>query len=211
MKNIISFFLSKFTNIFFLFRLKLQFFFNIRKPYQINYLKNNSLKSNEERSCYDRLEKIKSIKLNFGSILDIGCNEGFFTYNLVDNDYFGLGIDEDRNAIYIAESIVKLKEKKNISYLNLELTFDKIKKLPNCDTVVFLSVFHHWVNRYGKETSINMFSELCKKANKYIIFESGQPSEKGFKWSKKISFMDDYENWIHNFFNDIWVSGIRSR
>ena len=57
----------------------------------------------------------KNINLK-SNILDIGCNNGYFLFNLIDKDSIGLGIDSDRNSIIISNSICLLKNKKN-SYI----------------------------------------------------------------------------------------------
>lgn len=168
--------------------------------YQENYyFKNKSLIN--ARDCKNRLKVIKK-NINLKSnILDIGCNNGFFLFNLLDKDSIGLGIDSDRNSIIISNSTSFLKNKKNISFLNINIHSKNIKNIPSYDTILFMSVFHHLVYNLGKEESLKILKLICQKTNENLIFDTGQINEGNYKWTNANSFIgNDFEEYFKKFF-----------
>lgn len=168
--------------------------------YQENYYFKNSKQFNF-RDCKNRLNVIKK-NINLKSnILDIGCNNGFFLFNLLDKDSIGLGIDSDRNSIIISNSISLLKSKKNISFLNLYINSKNMNNIPYYDTILFMSVFHHLAYNLGKDESLKILKLICQKTKENMIFDTGQINEGNFKWTKANSFIgNDYEKYFKNFF-----------
>ena len=168
--------------------------------YQENYYFKNS-SYNNTRDCKKRLNVIKK-NINLKSnILDIGCNNGYFLFNLIDKDSIGLGIDSDRNSIIISNSICLLKNKKNISFLNFYINSKNIHNIPAYETILFMSVFHHLVYNLGREESLKILKLICQKTNQNLIFDTGQINEGNFKWTKSNSFIgNDYEKFFKDFF-----------
>ena len=182
--------------------LKLFFYLKVLKlnSYQENYYFKSSNTKNI-RDCNSRLKAIKqNINLNF-NILDLGCNNGFFLFKLLHPNSIGLGIDNDRNSIIIAKATANLKNIQNISFLNIDINIEHINNIPNFNTVIFMSVFHHLVYNLGKDTAIKILEIICKKTDKNLIFDTGHINEGNFKWTDSIYFIgEDYEKWFRSFF-----------
>ena len=84
-----------------------------------------------------------------------------------------------------------------------------IDTMPSFDSVIFLSVFHHWVKEYGKNKSLIMLEKLCDKTKVCLIFETGQNNEIGTKWFDKMSFMgNDINIWAEKTFKNFGFSQI---
>jgi len=209
----IKFFFSFIINKISIFLIFIRLFLILKIIRHSNYQSDYFFKSSNRysRQCKNRLDAIKQHLFETHNILDIGCNEGYFLFNLIDKSGFGIGIDEDRNSILIAQSISKLKNKNNINYFNLKLNEKIVKKLPTFDTIIFMSVFHHMVYRYGEESAVNILKILCKKTNRYLVFETGHVGEVNLKWSNSMKFMNnDYDKWIINFFLDNGFKTVKS-
>ena len=58
------------------------------------------------------------------------------------------------------------------------------------DLVVFLSVFHHFVRYFGQDSALSMLSGIARKANRFLVFETGQPNEES-SWAHELAFMGD--------------------
>ena len=71
--------------------------------------------------------------------------------------------------------------------------------MPEFDTILNLSVFHHWVRVYGQDQAQKMLYTLSQKC-KTLIFETGQADEINAQWSAELKFMgDNPKDWIEAF------------
>jgi SAM-dependent methyltransferase len=155
------------------------------------------------RKCIDRLEFINNtIKNKFKNksikILDIGCNGGYFVFELskMGHDVTGLDMDEkiiNRNNFLLSEysnfAIKPKFKKEKITIENLvNLNLDKY------DLVIGLSVFHHINNKFE---FLMKFSKLSKYA--YIEMDGPEYGEIYLKtFYNKVNYMgsakDPYGN-----------------
>ncbi|MAI28665.1 MAG: hypothetical protein CMP38_00510 [Rickettsiales bacterium] len=167
------------------------------KRYQPIYNAKESLKVT--RACLDRWKVIqKKLPLKKKSVLDIGSNIGFFTFKFAENNFLAHGIESDILSVLVSESIKQKNQVQNV-FFSLE-TVDEvfIKKMPKYQIVNNLSVFHHWVKRYGDKKALRMLSYLVKHCD-YMFFETGQVNEVDMEWSKLLKFMkNDPESWVIN-------------
>ena len=59
-----------------------------------------------------------------------------------------------------------------------------------------LSVFHHWVKRFGQDKAIEMLKNISKNCE-CMFFETGQNNEKKMSWSQSLEFMgNDSRIWV---------------
>ena len=50
---------------------------------------------------------------------------------------------------------------------------------------------------------------LADSANKYFVFDTGQPNEKGVDWNHKLEFMNpNIEDWADNYFKNLGFSKV---
>ena len=145
------------------------------------------------------------------SVLDIGCNLGYFVFRMAERGGFWIGIDWGRNELMIAQATAYLNDVRNVAFSRIEVDEISVKRLPNVDMVICLSVFHHWVNRYGQKQALDMMTSLSQCAKKYLVFESGQPEEIDKPWSKKLSFMiPNGFTWIQEFLLRLGFNEVQS-
>ena len=145
------------------------------------------------QGCMLRWQAINNLmSQEFRSAIDVGCNIGFFTFRLAENNITCIGIESDSLSYNIASKVKKICNFNNVAFLNQTLEPSNIASLPSVDVVLCLSVFHHFVRYYG-------FS-----AAKGLIFETGQINETYMGWSRLLPDMgEDIEKWLETFLLDI--------
>lgn len=123
-------------------------------------------------STIERWEKIdKHLTKDDKTLLDIGCNAGFFTVFAARKGIFSLGVDMFTNQFtpskkYAAKQFVK---NENLGFIQMKIDLRTIKLLPVYDVILLLSVYHHWYIHYGKKDAERMLGHF--KGAKKIFFE----------------------------------------
>ena len=156
------------------------------------------------RQCEDRWNVFsKHLPKTKGSILDIGCNLGYFSFKSGDLGHFANGIEADHFNITCCNAIKSVQKADNTLFMKQLINPSFVSTMPTYDTIINLSVFHHWVKAYGENQAKDMMRTLASKCS-CMIFETGQPNEKGTKWQEQLAFMGEKpEVGIAEFLNEI--------
>ena len=132
------------------------------------------------------------------SVLDIGCNMGYYCFKLAELGHFVTGIDSTTLHHLVALHAKEALHLPNIAFARLWLTPDNIQTLPQFDCVLFLAVFHHWCRAYGAHAALQMLDHLYRKTNKVLFFETGQS---GKNYEAHLPDMGTSpERWMHDLF-----------
>jgi len=166
-------------------------------------------KQETTRACADRWTAINPhIGMQPGSVLDIGCNLGFFTFMASEKNKMATGVDADPFYIMACRIIAREQEADGAHFIKDMVTIDFLQRMPSYDIVFNFSVFHHWVKAYGDAQAKEMMVILAGKC-KTLFFETGQPDEAGTKWAEKLSFMGDRpDEWIAGFLKEIGFASV---
>ncbi len=161
------------------------------------------------RDSQDRWDAIEPVLgKGQGSVLDIGCNLGFFSFKAAESGRSVIGIDHDSFNILYCKAIQSANKVDRTIFVDKNLDLEAMKNLPRFDVIFNFSVFHHWVKAYGEETAKDMMRVLASKCDA-LYFETGQPDEVGTKWAPKMAFMgSDPKAWIENFLREIGFSNV---
>lgn len=136
-------------------------------------------------STFQRWEAIESAIQNISksnekmAALDIGCNMGFFTFNLAQKGFFCLGVDGESELCQFNNEVELLNKGKQASgdgvavFTQFILDKTSIDSLPSFDVILFLGVWHHITKTHTLVESQEILSKLYNKCNKIMIFESG--------------------------------------
>ena len=114
--------------------------------------------------------------------LDIGCNVGFFCFAMAEMGIAAVGVEAAAKEFRIASFARRKMHADNVGFLSLQVTPQSVALLPACDTVLLLSVWHHWVRVYGLEAATVMLQQVWARAGKVMFFETGEnemPAEYG--------------------------------
>ena len=152
------------------------------------------------RACIDRWEAVRNhLPEEKGSVLDIGCNIGYFSFKFCEEGYYAYGVDHHRYNTLFSSSIKHYNKIDNAIFFRHFVDLQFLKTMPQFKVVVNLSVFHHWVKQYGQHQAIEMMAVIADKCE-CLVFETGQSNEYGSQWPEVLSFMGDQpEAWVKDF------------
>ncbi len=165
----------------------------------------------DERASYGRLDAINNFlpENHSPTVIDVGCNLGFFTFNMAKRGGFSIGIDYGRNEILAAKALAHKHSVDNIVFTQMEITPDNASLLPKADMVICLSIFHHWIRKLGEDDSLRIMQGLADSANKYFVFDTGQPNEKDVDWNQNLEFMNpNISEWADDYFKTLGFSKV---
>ena len=105
------------------------------------------------------------------SILDLGCNEGYFTLRLASEGFWVCGIDADPGYLRVARFLQQKYSVHGASFYQLTANKDTILRLPTFDVVIFMSVFQKWCSQFGFSEAFSMLSTLWQRTKRIMFFE----------------------------------------
>ena len=157
-----------------------------------------------------RWEAMEPYLPSSGSALDIGCNNGFFTFKMAQHGLVSLGVDASVHALATARLLGMRNDPPRAAFARLDLTPETAATLPTVDVVVCLSVFHHLVRHQGLEEATAVMSVLASKTRNIMVFETGQADEISHSWAEQLGFMgDNPQAWVSEFLLDLGFVQVR--
>lgn len=162
------------------------------------------------RQCEDRWEKVQPyLDEAPASVLDIGCNLGYFSFMASEKGCTVFGVDLGSFYITACNAIRHTTKRHTTFFLKANIDKDFLQAMPYFDVVFNFSVFHHWVKAYGEEEAKQMMRVLADKCG-MIFFETGQSNEDGTKWQEKLAFMGrNPDLWIQSFLKEIGFKDVK--
>ncbi len=143
----------------------------------------NEFNDNTTRHTYDRWQVVQAVadklRAELGRplrILDIGCAQGFFCFNLASAGDEVFGVDWKPENIALCRELAKVLSLK-ATFVNDDL-ITGIESLPvnDFDLLIGFSIFHHVCHRLGFKFTRQYIGELSKKA-KVCLFETAVKEE----------------------------------
>jgi len=149
------------------------------------------------RACAERFEAIRENIAGGSLCLDVGCNTGYFAHEMARMGIFTIGLESEMKNVIVADARYSAP---NLLFKHFSLDSDTAMSLPEADIILFLSVFHHLVKSEGRDGAIEVLRTLAEKCSRQLYFETGQPEERGARWSGLMEFMGDTGEWTEKFF-----------
>lgn len=150
--------------------------------------------------CQKRLEVIDGHIQN-GSLLDVGCSEGFYSFGLCGKCSPILAIDRESHLIKTCKSIQQNHTIASIiDFENIGLD-DILEEDDFWDSCLYLSVHHHIIEQFGCETARLMLKKLSEKCHT-MFFDMGQKNEHNctmHKWWQLLPPNTDQEAWLQEY------------
>ena len=153
---------------------------------------------------YDFLDKSMSV-------LDIGCNCGFFDMTIADHVKSVTGVEYDKDYVEFANKAAEILELDNVRFFQGDFN-EWIKVHNEKYNVIFAFAIHYWLNLSADEFA-QILSEIIEQDG-YLVFEShamSQKEGKGF-WEycdalKSHGFSEDYRGTIEGDENNgrVWI------
>lgn len=158
-----------------------------------------------ERICYDRFilmaRDLWIGKINPpASILDLGCNIGFFCHSFQSLGYETIGVENN-----IAQEVLGFSKQKPLDLAkqlsqryNLFPQFidddliATLKRIEKVDVILFLNILHHFFKGYASQgsqslkidTVTDLLQLLCSKVNHIMYMEINEVFSEEFGWGR---------------------------
>jgi len=173
--------------------------------YHPKYDNEGNLIATGRRNSLYRLNAIKK-EVNFKdkTVLDLGCQSGFFSFDLAKTCKKVIAVDADIQHINENRKKASNLGIKNLTFIHAKITPETLDTLPKFDVILCLSVFHHLMistNLHDFDSSLNqsdwkgVLDRLRIKSN-VLIFEMGNSYERK-PWAKKLGTITKNSNkWI---------------
>lgn len=117
---------------------------------------------------HERWEYISSVVTDAESVIDIGCAEGFFTRRAAATDAFSLGIDYKQSRIQRARE--RSDSIDGCGFIKWDINPANVTNLPRVDTILFMTVHHHWEKAYELDTAEWMFQVVMDRCD-VLVYE----------------------------------------
>ncbi|HEX4155396.1 MAG TPA: DUF1698 domain-containing protein [Acidobacteriaceae bacterium] len=179
-------------------------------PYHPIHIEGQTISAGE-RNCQDRWLVIqKVIAESRGTVLDLGCAEGYFVQRAA-REYgsFVLGVDADLRRLTIAQDTNLLNKNERAGFMYAHITPEFLSQIPAFDTVIFLSVLHHIMYEHGIDYARRFMKLIREKTAKSLIFDMGQSNETAMEWASLLPDMGpNPEIWIKEFLRSCGFSNV---
>lgn len=141
-----------------------------------------------------------------GSVLDVGCNEGYVTSAFSDMGKFCVGIDVGPYYLnHVLNDLDKVFGKQSPAFGVFPLSDRNVDTIPEFDVVLLLSVHHQLVKRFGEAYARDLVTRLAAKARRYLVIEFSATADKyGFTEAR---FVDNDEASVKAY-ADAWLRGL---
>jgi hypothetical protein len=108
------------------------------------------------------------------SAVDIGACEGYFSIRLGRACIPTIAIEGDPPTYRTAIFAVRRSGLDDVGVLALELTPENVVAVPASDCTLCLSVWHHFVRRYGLSKATEMLETIWDRTGKVLFFDTGE-------------------------------------
>ena len=156
-----------------------------------------SIPANREEAVAKRWDVIKAeLPADPASVLDIGCNLGFYTIASAKLGHFAMGVDIREYATLLSVIRNRLKLS-TVVPVELKLSPQNTQSLPAFDVIIMLQVFHHLCVAYGADDASDMLRTIWQRTRSKFIFEVEPSSGAKGAFLKAMPDMgDDIEAWL---------------
>lgn len=150
--------------------------------------------------CQQRLELIRKY-VQGGSLLDIGCSEGFYSFGLSDRCKPILAIDKELPLIQACHKI-KGSHDVDINFKHMGIDDDAIRhETETWSTCLYMSVHHHIIAQFGMEAANGILRRLSQRCD-CMFFDMGQKNEQNCEmhtWWKLLPPNIDQKVWLREY------------
>jgi len=108
-----------------------------------------------------------------GSLLDLGCNEGYFSLQAAKMGWTVTGIDIDEEVIqYANRAVAKAGKQDSVTYKTTDITPEVLHSMPKFDSALMLSMFQEIYFHQGGENAKAVMGEVLDHCQRFLVFET---------------------------------------
>lgn len=143
--------------------------------------------------------------------IDIGCNNGYFVYELANKGHNMMGIEGDPVTYRILNAAKNISGLNNVHTANYYINPDNVIFIPSVDFIICLSVFHHWCKNFGDEKALLMLNVILQKGGRYVFFEPPYAIDSSEKYAKVLPDRnsEEPERWWIEYLNTNGYSDVK--
>lgn len=148
--------------------------------------------------CQQRLDLIRK-HVRSGSLLDIGCSEGFYSFGMADRCKPIVAIDKEKPLIERCHQI-KGSRMLHIDFWHMGID-ELLPSIKTWDVCLYMSVHHHIIAQFGMEAANKILLTLSIKCD-CMFFDMGQKNEHNcmmHKWWQLLPSNTDQEAWLQQY------------
>jgi len=155
------------------------------------------------KDCKKRLDIIRQHAL-FGSLLDIGCSEGYYSFRLADVADSIVAIDNVAKLILDCEKNRMQQGLKNIRFMTYGIVDFLNEELNNFDTILYMSVHHHIISQYGLDVASAVLRLISTRCDGSMFFDMGQKDENcpQHNWWHQLPSNDNQKQWLKHYLHN---------
>lgn len=159
----------------------------------------------DKRDSEENWRMIESQIGDSRNVLDVACDAGFYSLKFAQMGLFVVGFDILVSSLKKAKEEAQIKNMSNVHFLEMSLTPENVLTLPEFDSILCLSVYHHFFRLYGEENAKEMLRNLFRISKKQMYLQI--PSKIGkYGDSFSIDFNGDKdltEKYIRDIFAEV--------
>lgn len=132
--------------------------------------------------------------------IDLGAAEGYFVFQLARRGIMAMGVDNFWPVLYASWCKCIVDEPQGAAFLKEDISHELIRKMPEVDVVLCLSVMHHLMDANGLEWCAELLRLIRIKVKRALFFEMAQSDEYLNRPGWKIPDMGaDQQDWTREF------------
>lgn len=181
------------------------------QPYQPLFgISAPSTTNQRDRGVGERWDLLDPVLPRSGSALDVGCQYGWFTFKLAERGLNTIGIDDQLRTIEVARALTLTTTIASVGFWRLNVDLDSARSLPDVETMLLMSVFHHWARSQGQDYAEKLLRAVVAHCSSHLVFETGGPLESAHEWSSTLDFMlPDPNTYSENLLRDAGFADVR--
>lgn len=165
----------------------------------------NAYRGDSTRARWDAIKPVLA-ETEVQTAVDVGCNAGFFPLELSRLGVDCVGIEGEavkfRTFAYAAEHF---GSDGSISQMRMFVTPSTVSFVPASDATLVLSIWHHFVQKFGFEDASSMLTSLWERTGKVLFFETGQ--QEAAEQYHLPAMGDDPQAWLFQYLTSTCAGG----
>lgn len=114
-----------------------------------------------------------------GSVLDVGCNEGYVTAEFAKLGKFAVGIDVGPHFLHqVLNGLDEVYNRQSAAFGVFPLSEENVDAIATFDVVMLLSVHHQLTSRFGDAYTRRLVARLSGKARQAFVIEFAGTAQK---------------------------------
>lgn len=126
---------------------------------------------------YSRLKAINGIlgteNVRPRVAMDVGSHIGFFSLHLAKQGLLVYAVESNWDRLSLSFLLAR-QQQLSLAPIPLQVDRDTVEFLPPAEVTLCLSIWHHWVRRFGLKDATYILERVVEKTSRLVFFDSGE-------------------------------------